>query len=499
MKVSRRDFLKSSAGGMALFSAMSTVPLWVSKSARALAKNLDRDRKLVLVQLSGGNDGLNSVIPVEDDRYNGEILRPNLRIRTGLEETALDELNALHPRLWRLAQWYREGHMAVLQNIGYPNPNLSHFVSTDFWERGNSPGAALNATTQGWVSRFWDNQCAGMPAEQINALGMLVAGQPYVAPALDGSAVYRPPSVTSFGSYRMFAPGGAAGALRLAMIEAVNNTRTLDGDIDFLQRSAVMAKAALGDIDAAAQAPTLRAYPDDQLGRGLDMISRVIRSGFETPIFYAGQGGYDTHANQWGTDPATTGDHPALLDVLDRSLDAFLSDMRDAGLLDKVLVLTFSEFGRRAAENGSNGTDHGAASALFAFGGGVHGGIYGGQPDLANLDADGNLPHRVDFRSVYARVLDDWLNVDPEPIFGAADFNNPAFDIRGGMGLVPFLGGGGQPGDVDGDGRITAMDIQHVVNAALGRGSPYQTDLTGNRRTDASDIQRIVNLVLGRE
>jgi uncharacterized protein (DUF1501 family) len=497
MKVSRRNFLKSGASGMALFSSMATVPLWVSKSAHAIAKNLDKDRKLVLVQLSGGNDGLNSVIPYEDDLYNGDVLRPNLRITSGLENTVLDSLNALHPRLSRLAQWYRDGHMAVLQNIGYPNPNLSHFVSTDFWERGNSPGAALS-TTQGWISRFWDNPCAGMPADQIDPLGMLVAGQPYVAPVLDGSTVYRPPAVASFSSYQMLAPNNAAGALRLAMIDAVNATQTLDADIDFLQRAAFMAQASLEDIALASQAPTLRAYPDDRLGRALDMVSRVIRSGFDTPIFYVGQGGYDTHANQWGTDPATTGDHPALLDVLDGSLDAFLQDMRDAGLLDKVLVLTFSEFGRRAAENGSNGTDHGAASALFALGGGVHGGIYGGQPDLADLDADGNLRHKVDFRAVYARVLDDWLNVDPEPIFGSADFNSPAFNIQAGMGLIPFLGGGLLDGDVDGDGRVTAMDIQQVVNAALGRGTPYKTDLTGDRRTDAADIQRVVNRVLGR-
>lgn len=497
MQITRRKFLQSSLGGMALYSASATVPLWVSKSAHAIGKNLPPDRKLVILQLSGGNDGLNTVIPYQDDIYNGTSLRPNLHITTGLEATTLDGLNALHPRLTRLANWYRDGYAAIIQNVGYPNPNFSHFVSSDYWERGNSPGSSLS-TTQGWISRFWDNQCAGVPADQIDALSMLVAGQPYVAPVVDGSSIYRPPAVSSFSSYKLLAPNNAVGALRLSTIEAVNATPTLNGDIDFLQRAAVLAKSSIDDMALASQVAAINAYPSGKLGTGLDMVSKLIRGGFETPVFYVGQGGYDTHANQWGNDPAIDGDHPVLLDELDQAIDAFMLDMQAAGMLDKVLLLTFSEFGRRVPENFSHGTDHGASSCLFALGGGVHGGTYGGQPDLADLDA-GNLKYKVDFRSVYARVLQDWMNIDPEPIFGATDYNNPLFNIKGGMDQIPFLGAGTLLGDVDNDGKVSATDIQHVVNAALGRLSPYNTDLTGDFKTDAADIQRIVNIVLGRE
>lgn len=496
MGFTRREFMEASLKSMAVFSTAATMPMWISQSAQAATQTLGRGKRLVILQLGGGNDGLNSVIPYQDDLYMGDSLRPNLHITSGFDDLKLDSLNALHPRLANLKSWWDKGKMAVVQNVGYPNPNLSHFTSTDYWERGTSPNSNLH-TLQGWASRYFDNQCAGMPEESIDALTMLGAGLAFVPNAIDGSALYRPPAVPDFDAYVLRAPNSAIGELRLEYIRRVNEVQTASADIDFLQRSASIARASVTDMITASAMPTINPYPAGSLGIGLDMVSKVIRAGFPTPVFYVTQGGYDTHANQWGNDPATTGDHPALLDTFDKAVHAFLSDMESSGHLDDVMVLTFSEFGRRVAENFSNGTDHGAANSLFVFGGQVKRGIYGGQPDLADLIL-GNLKHRIDFRAVYARVLQFWMGVDPKPIFGLADFSDPRFSIPEGMRQIPFIG----PdvlGDINGDGQVNSADVQLVVNSALRRASSnLPTDLTGDTLTNAEDIQKVVNLSLGR-
>lgn len=491
MTMNRRQFLQASLGSMAYFTAARTVPAWVANSAAAIRKSLPTDRILVIVQQAGGNDGLNTIIPYADDLYMGDSLRPNLHITSGF--TVLDGLNAMNPRLSRLAQWYLDGKMAVVQNVGYPNPDYSHFVSTDFWERGNSPGSTL-VTYQGWLSRYFDNKCAGTPANDINALSMLAGGLSVLPGTLDGSDIYRPPAVPKFDTYQLRAPGNAQGQHRLDYIDAIARLGAINSDTDFLQRTTITAEASIADLATASAIPVINPYPAGSLGTGLDMVSKVIRAGFETPIYYVSQGGYDTHANQFGVDPATTGDHPELLDTFDQALDAFLKDMQVSGNLDRVLVLTFSEFGRRVSENFSHGTDHGAGNCLFAFGGKVHGGIYGGQPDLSNL-IQGNLIYKIDFRSVYARVLRDWMDIDPAAIFGDADFNNPAFSIPVGMATAAFLTEI-QKGDVDRDGDVAADDIQMVINKALGRPVNFNTDIDGDGDTDASDIQAVISAVL---
>ncbi len=501
MRVSRRNFLKSSLSSMACFAAASTVPAWVSKSAHALQKSLGGDRILVIVQQSGGNDGLNTVIPQQDDLYLGDTLRPNLHITSGLDATQLDELNALHPKLAQIKEWWDQGNVAVVQSVGYPNPNLSHFVATDYWELAVSPGSAL-ASQQGWASRFFDNQCEGVPAGDIDALSMLAAGRSSLPLTLDRSALYIPPAVNTFDSYKFEVPGGAYGERILEAMSALNSESIADGEpaLDFIQRTFSTAEASVEDMAAAAEVPVINPYPEDSLGVGLDMVSRVIRGGFGTRIFYVTQGGYDTHANQYqNSDPVNQGDHQRLLTDFDMALGAFMADMQEAGLLDKVLVLTFSEFGRRIRQNGSRGTDHGTGNCLFVLGGKVNGGIYGGQPDLTSPDY--NLPHKIDFRSVYAKVIRDWFDANPEPVFGSQDYTAPQFNIQQGMEEIPFLDPAAPPHDpmdIDASGAVDAVDVQYVINGALDVDTGgINTDVNADNKTDATDIQSVINAVLG--
>ena len=464
MKQTRRDFLKTSLSSMAFFSTASTVPLWLSKSAEAACTaGVPDDRILVIYQQAGGNDGLNTVIPYTDPKYylpeNEGGLRPNLRISTGLELG--DGLNAFHPKLSRLKSWYDSGNVAVIQNVGYPNPNFSHFISTDLWELGISPSGALE-TEQGWLSRFFDNQCDGGLPNELKPLAMMSNGLVKLPLALSGSINYFPPTVGSFESYGIDTPTNHAplGEHIEEYINTLNNLNvTINSDLDFIQRASNITQASIDDIAIANLVPLINQFPGYSdislpiesytLGPGLEMVSKIIRAGdFGTRIFFVQQGGYDNHANQFGyngstPDPVNLGDHQALLNEADASLDAFLGDMEESGNLDRVVVMSFSEFGRRPQENGSQGTDHGTANCMFLMGGeGVLGGVYGGQPDLANLafgNQGGNLQHQVDFRSVYSIVLRDWLGVNPELIFGATDYYDPALNIAGGMSGIEVI------------------------------------------------------------
>ncbi|MCG3199251.1 MAG: hypothetical protein GHCLOJNM_03761 [bacterium] len=406
----RRDMIQLGLGSLAYFTTERTTPNWIIRSAEAIPNPGGENRILVIVQQAGGNDGLNTVIPRTDPVYYDPNTRGSLIIPAGMEIN-LDGLNGFHPKLARLANWYQNGHLAIVQNVGYPNPNLSHFTSTDYWERGSVPGVPL--PTQGWVARFYDNTCAGMPDPY--ALQMMASGLSDVPDSLEGTTGYTTPAILQASTYALTTDSDAA--LRRDAIAALNSIATTDPRIDFLQRSESTAEASAEDIAAAASVAVLGNYPAGTFGEGLKLASQVIRAGFPTRIFYVSQNGYDTHANQVGPDPVNTGDHQELLDAFDQALDAFLFEMQTSGNLDRVLMLTFSEFGRRVAGNGSLGCDHGAGNCLMALGGRVAGGVYGGQPDLTDL-IKGNLKYTVDFRAVYSEVLEAWFEADPTPVFG---------------------------------------------------------------------------------
>lgn len=431
--VNRRTFLKVGLSGLAYFTAEATVPNWIWRSARAATCHcLCNDRILVILQMAGGNDGLNTVIPRTDAVYYDSITRPNIRIPAG-QEINLDGLNGLHPRLVNLANWYQQGKLGIVQNVGYVNPDLSHFTATDYYQYGSAPGAPL--PTQGWAARFYDNACAGAP--DVDALFYTTAGISAIPDAFQGATNYTPPAVGSASSYS-FQTNQDSTARRQAITD-LNKVVALNPQIDFLQRSENTAEASVNDIATAVQQPDLvpaGSYQSDSLGNGLKLASQVIRAGFKTRIFYVSQGGYDTHAGQVAAgDPLNSGDHPELLDSLDKSVNAFLTEMQISGNLDRVLLMTFSEFGRRVAENSSLGTDHGAASCMFVAGGGVAGGVYGGQPNLTNL-IKGNLRHTVDFRSVYAQIIENWFSSPAVPIFGQSTYDSI---IAPNLPMIPFV------------------------------------------------------------
>ena len=422
MKTTRREALKLGLSGIACLSIESIIPQWVLHSARAMADCLPPDRILIILQQAGGNDGLNMVIPRTDRIYYDGQTRPNIQIPKGLEIN-LDGLNGFHPKLDKLAGWFQQGIVGIVQNVGYQNPSFSHFTATDYWEYGTAPGDPL--PRQGWVARLYDSACAGV--QDPDALLAVAAGTSGATPdALKGMTGYTPPTIDSPAAYDLQVSSDIA--MRSATISALNSIPTVDPQIDFLQRSEQSLEASTQDIAGAGAVPQLveaGAYTNDSLGKGLKLASQIIRAGFDTRIFYVSQGGYDTHANEVSpSDPANGGRYAALMSNLNSCVDAFLREMERSGNLDRVLIMTFSEFGRRVAENGSTGTDHGAANCLLVMGGQVRGGVYGGQPDLAGASLfQGNLRYRIDFRTVYARVIESWFDLSAAPVFGQTAYD----------------------------------------------------------------------------
>jgi len=416
MSMNRRDFLKVGLSSLAYFTIEATTPKWVMRAAQALPLScLTNGRILVILQQSGGNDGLNTLIPRSDDIYYDGATRPTIRIPKG-EDLMLDSLNGLHPKMPDIAEWFHKGHAAAFQCVGYANPDFSHFTSTDYWETGSVPGQMMPKT--GWVSRFFDNQCDGHGA--VNPLSMVSTGISSVPDMLSGSETYVPPAISSFSKYKLNA--SLDRTQRLAAITSMNNLPVVDTNIDFLQRSYNTVEASAADIAEAAKMQQIApaTYTNDSLGNGLKMASQIIRAGFDTRIFYVYQGGYDTHANQVASaDPINGGDHQRLLGNLNQNINSFLYEMQESQNLDRVMVLTFSEFGRRIKENASFGTDHGAANVMFAFGGGLNAGIYGGQPDMLDSHTiKGNLRNNLDFRSIYSAVIERWFGAQAAPVFG---------------------------------------------------------------------------------
>jgi uncharacterized protein (DUF1501 family) len=367
----------------------------------AARPELANDNILVVLQLTGGNDGLNTVIPYGDDAYLKA--RPKIGIKD--RNTArLDDHFALNPSLFLLKSIYDAGHLAIVHGCGYPNPNRSHFRSMEIWHTANPN----KAQTTGWLGHYLDHVARGSTVP-INPLN-IGAELPQALVNL-GTPV---PSIEKLDDFRLKSHTKAQAALLERDIVMEMNRAGDDQPpaMKYLARQATNAIIATGKVHAMAkQGPTGQYYGMPGLGAHLQLISSLISANAGTRLFYAQFGGFDTHAQQQQM-------QAGLFNQLGQSLFAFHEDLKAKGLLNKVTVMVFSEFGRRVAENSSQGTDHGAAAPMFVMGGKVKGGLHGAIPSLTDLD-DGDLKFTTDFRRVYATILDKWLNADSEKVLGA--------------------------------------------------------------------------------
>ena len=423
----RREFLRTSILGGALTwtvpaflaNTFSALHAEAAQSATQVATGKDSGI-LVVLQLAGGNDGLNAVVPYNNDYYR------KARPRIGLDAKTILKINdeiGLHPSLAGLKDLYDAGHLSIVQGIGYPNPNRSHFRSTEIWQTASD---AEKFERYGWIGRYFDNCCNGADPTVGVSIGTQMP-QAFSAATPTGVSFNNPQSLR-------YNAGGPArnGAMSAdektyrelnqpeemensgATIGAVSGPTLHRGSVvDFLERTALDAQVSSDKILAITrQVQNKATYPAGQLANSLKMVAKLIGGGLPTRIYYVSQGGYDTHTNQ-------VGQHERLLRELGDSVKAFVDDLKGMGASDRVLLMTFSEFGRRVSENASGGTDHGAAAPMFLAGPKVKAGLHGRYPSLAPADlVNGDIAYNVDFRSVYAGVLEEWLKTKSAPILG---------------------------------------------------------------------------------
>src|SRR6516162_75469 len=399
MNMNRRDFLKTTS----LVALGSSVPAFLSKTA-AQAPASDRpgarDTILVVVQMTGGNNGLNTVIPFRDDAYRRA--RPTLQQPAGQIHRINDDIG-LHPAMNALSGLLQDNALCVVQGVGYPNPSQSHFRSMDIWQAASM---ARNLP-DGWIGRSLRN----IPGAASFHLASNSESSPL---ALTGSPV-RVPSITSLNDFQLQvdASGNVDRRQQRSLIESVSTPGSQGGLLDFVQRTAVNTYATSRRLQEIGRNYQPRVpYPNSALGNHLRLAAQLIDAGLGARLFYVTIDGFDTHANQGFA-------HSNLLRQVSEAMSAFFRDMAARGQRDRILMMTFSEFGRRVHENGSQGTDHGAAAPMLLVGGRVRTGLVGAHPSLTELDA-GNLRHHTDFRQVYAAVLDRWLGVPSRQVLGQA-------------------------------------------------------------------------------
>jgi uncharacterized protein (DUF1501 family) len=415
MRVTRRQFVK---GGVAAFTVTFAAPAFLSDLARAQGA---RSRNLVVLYLSGGNDALSMLIPYNDRFYYAR--RPTLGVPAGqVLQIGSDSSRAalgLHPRLTGLKQIFDQGRLALVQRTGYENQTRSHFLGTDIWATADP----ANPQALGWLGRYLDS----LPSPVDPLVGWNTAGTlPHVLQAARTAV----PAITNPATYSFASPNGGVEAAteRATVLRIASHVPVDRPELAFVYDSAGAALATLDRVaTVAGYAPSVT-YPNTGLGLALRAVAGAMVRGIGTRIFYVTTGGFDTHSAQ--STNSANGAYFGLMATLNDALLAFYTDLRGQGLLDDTLLLTFSEFGRRVTENGSTGTDHGAASTMIVLGGRVNGGLYGtapnlnpdpSNPTLENSGAD--VHYETDFRSVYARVIDGWLGANSVPLLNG-DFRS---------------------------------------------------------------------------
>jgi len=392
----RRRFLSEALRGSSLVALGCAVPHFIARTAEAAVPG--KDNILVVVELAGGNDGINTVVPYADDLYHKA--RPTLR-QTREAVIRLDDHVGLHPALSALRPMWEAGHLAVVQGVGYPNPDRSHFEAMDIWHSAD-PRRQIRT---GWLGRGaagFRGEGGGVPLLHVGAGNMPLA--------LAGSAGGVALSVNDRNSFRLTITGGKASeqAARRRLLKDLSAPTPGDDLESFVRRRSVQTLTAVETLRELLDGRDATRY-GTALAKKLRLVAGLIARGFGTRVFYVTLEGFDTHADQA---PA----HARLLTELGEAVAEFFTSLGGDG--KRVRLMTFSEFGRRVDENGSRGTDHGAASCLLHAGPSVRGGVVGKHPSLKDLDV-GDLKHHTDFRRVYATLLDGWLGCDSRAVLGA--------------------------------------------------------------------------------
>ena len=402
---SRRDFLNASATtGLAIGTGLPAT--WLKQLA---ANTVGGERILIVLQLTGGNDGLNTVVPYRNDAYHKA--RPKL----GLKADEIVKINAdigLHPQLRNFESFFSDGRMSVVHGVGYPSPNRSHFESMDIWHSCQDKSVRHR---EGWLGQWISEaQTSGAKTNiRSDSLGLhLGSEQQPLAFSARGVQV---PSIASVDQFRLkVQPSENASGSQPAMLDSIESNPANDSDelLNFVQSTTQVALAASERLSKAlSNSKDEGDFPKTDLGEKLKIISRLILAGLETRVYYVSLDGFDTHSQQ----PLA---HSGLMRQWSEAVNALLKRLKEAGESERVLLMTFSEFGRRVAENASEGTDHGAAAPMFFCGPKLPKHFIGSIPSLTDL-VDGDLKFQTDFRSVYAAVIEQWFKTKSEPVLGS--------------------------------------------------------------------------------
>lgn len=382
----RRDFIRNSA----LVSGAFMVPAFL-KPFEAMAKSqLSGFKNLVIIQLSGGNDGLNTIVPYGNDIYYQK--RNTIAINK-IDVITLDDMQGLNPNLSALKELYDQGWMSIINSVGYPNPDRSHFRSMDIWQTASDSNQFL---TNGWIGRYLDSNCQTCKSpytaiEVDDTLSLAMKGAKMKGIAVqDADKLYQTTREPFFKD--------------LVHDHASDNLN--EDNLGYLYKTMIETYSSADYIRNTSKTYKVTAdYPATQLGNQLKTISKFINSGLQTRVYYVSLSGFDTHVGQLNQQSRQ-------LKVYADAVAAFIKDLKQTGKLDDTLVMSFSEFGRRVEQNASNGTDHGTANNILIYGGKLKkAGIYNPAPNLATLD-NGDLKYEIDFRDVYATLLDKWLDIN---------------------------------------------------------------------------------------
>ncbi|HEY6333263.1 MAG TPA: DUF1501 domain-containing protein [Blastocatellia bacterium] len=425
MTINRRQFIKSTFGSVVVGLVTPRLLLGGTKGSAGSSGSGAGRNILVIVQFEGGNDGLNTVIPYTDPDYYQ--LRPNLGfpqaelVDASGNSTIISNQFGLHPAMPEIKSLYDQGQVAIVLGVSFANPNLSHFLSMDIWETADPTGDG----SEGWIGKYAD-------IALVNATGLPAAAVGGLLP----QAMYSPnvviPSIVSFGSYNFTTdpnyPGDNQNQLNTFELNGARSfaSGSLTGQVNQIGMNAL--NGAFLVQNSIAQYTSTVTYPtDNPLAQGFQMLAELLTTIPELQIVYVTLGSFDTHSseinNNGSTPVRSAGTHAQLLGWFSQAVSLFLQDLQAHSLADNTVIMTWSEFGRRVQENTSFGTDHGTAAPMFIVGNPVKGGaLYGSQPSCANLDQYGNLQFTVDFRSMYATILEKWLDVDSTQVLGTDPF-----------------------------------------------------------------------------